>query len=176
MASYYIVENNQQLGPFSYDQLASRGISGSTEVWTEGMSNWQPASQVPELQSIVGGSSQSYSSGYQSSYDAGYYPMPPDNKGKAITEIIVAVATSFCCLNTLSLGGIIFGILGIMEAGKVSTFYGMNNHVAALKASQDAAKWVKWGYIINVIGILLGIILIFFTFGLGILGAALENM
>lgn len=177
MASYYIVENNQRSGPFSYDQLAARGISSSTEVWTEGMSNWMPAGDVPELQSIINTQSQSYSGSYQSGYDAGgYYPMPPDNKSKAITELIFAIVTSFCCLNVLSIGGIIFGILGIMEAGKVSSFYGMNNYVTALKASNDAAKWVKWGYIINVIGILLGIILIFFYFGLAVLAAALENM
>ena len=177
MASYYIVENNQQSGPFSYEQLASMGISASTEIWTEGMSNWTPAGDVPELQSIINNQSQSYSGGYQSGYDAGgYYPMPPDNKSKAVTELVVAIVTSFCCLNVLSIGGIIFGILGIMEAGKVSTFCGMNNYAAALKASNDAAKWVKWGYIINVIGIILGMLLIGVSFLLPFIVALMANM
>lgn len=177
MASYYIVENNQQSGPFSYEQLASMGISASTEIWTEGMSNWTPAGDVPELQSIINNQSQSYSGGYQSGYDAGgYYPMPPDNKSKAVTELVVAIVTSFCCLNVLSIGGIIFGILGIMEAGKVSTFCGMNNYAAALKASNDAAKWVKWGYVINVIGIILGMLLIGVSFLLPFIVALMANM
>lgn len=102
--------------------------------------------------------------------------MPPDNKSKAVTELVVAIVTSFCCLNVLSIGGIIFGILGIMEAGKVSTFCGMNNYSAALKASNDAAKWVKWGYVINVIGIILGMLLIGVSFLLPFIVALMANM
>ena len=41
MASYYIIEDNQQAGPFTLDQLRSRGIGYDTSVWTEGMPNWQ---------------------------------------------------------------------------------------------------------------------------------------
>ena len=52
MATYYIVENNQQAGPFTLDQLAAKGITPETNVWTDGMSNWTPASQVSELQSL----------------------------------------------------------------------------------------------------------------------------
>ena len=52
MATYYIVENNKQAGPFTYDQLAAKGITPETNVWTEGMANWTPASQVSELQAL----------------------------------------------------------------------------------------------------------------------------
>ena len=67
MASYYIIEDNQQAGPFTLDQLRSRGIGHDTSVWTEGMPNWLPASQIPELQQVLGSSQQSsYNSGYNS--------------------------------------------------------------------------------------------------------------
>ena len=52
MATYYIVENNQQAGPFTLDQLAAKGITPETNVWTDGMANWTPASQVTELQAL----------------------------------------------------------------------------------------------------------------------------
>lgn len=52
MATYYIVENNQQAGPFTFEQLAAKGITPETNVWTDGMSNWAPASQVTELQAL----------------------------------------------------------------------------------------------------------------------------
>ena len=34
MATYYIVENYQQAGPFTLEQLAARGITPETSVWT----------------------------------------------------------------------------------------------------------------------------------------------
>ena len=34
MANYFIVENNQQAGPFTLEQLAAKGIAPETNVWT----------------------------------------------------------------------------------------------------------------------------------------------
>ncbi len=48
--NYYIVENNQQAGPFSVEQLRAKGIAPETYVWSEGMSGWEQASNVSELQ------------------------------------------------------------------------------------------------------------------------------
>lgn len=50
MATFYIVENNQQAGPFSVEQLRAKGIAPETYVWSEGMSGWEQASKVSELQ------------------------------------------------------------------------------------------------------------------------------
>lgn len=187
MATYYIVENYQQAGPFTLEQLSARGITPETSVWTEGMANWTPANQVSELQCLFVpqppispepsyGASSAYSGSSSSSSSDEYVPMPKDNKSSATTELIVSIVTSFCCLNLLSVGGIVFGILGITEAGKVSTFYSMNNYTAAQKASDDAAKWVRWGYIIDVIGIILGILIVGSSFVLPFILALMANM
>jgi hypothetical protein len=64
MASYYIVENNQQVGPFTIDQLMAKGITSNTNVWTVGMSNWVTAGEVPELQAVLNSQAQQ-SSGWQ---------------------------------------------------------------------------------------------------------------
>lgn len=60
------------------------------------------------------------------------------------------LVTLFCCLP--------FGIVGIINASKVSSTYAMGNHELANKYSADAAKWTKIGAIVGVILIILGVI------------------
>ncbi len=45
------------------------------------------------------------------------------------------LATLFCCLP--------FGIVGVVHAAKVGTFFAMGNYEMARKESADAAKWTK---------------------------------
>lgn len=53
MAIWYYAKNDQQHGPVSEDELRSLIASGSVqagdEVWCEGMSQWRPAGELPEL-------------------------------------------------------------------------------------------------------------------------------
>lgn len=49
---YFIAVNGQQQGPFSLEALRMQHISPSTLVWAPGMSGWQQAGQVAELQSL----------------------------------------------------------------------------------------------------------------------------
>ncbi len=55
---YFMIENGQQTGPFTIDQLAQKHITSETLVWAEGMSNWTPAWQVEQLKYILTGSPQ----------------------------------------------------------------------------------------------------------------------
>lgn len=50
---YYLFIDNQQRGPYSLEQLAELGITPETEVWTEGMSDWQQAGDVPALTTLL---------------------------------------------------------------------------------------------------------------------------
>ena len=50
---YFIIENNQQAGPFSIYELRDKGITSDTLVWIEGMANWTPAWQVEELKNFL---------------------------------------------------------------------------------------------------------------------------
>lgn len=54
MKYYFIIINNKQLGPLTEDQLASVGVKADTPVWNEGLPDWTPAGEVPELKAIVG--------------------------------------------------------------------------------------------------------------------------
>ena len=47
MAHYYYIDaSGTQRGPVDVTQLTSCGVTGTTMVWTEGMGDWRPASQV----------------------------------------------------------------------------------------------------------------------------------
>ncbi|MCP4455790.1 MAG: DUF4339 domain-containing protein, partial [Planctomycetes bacterium] len=55
---YHVAINNEQKGPFDMGTLQSYAQSGQltrdTLVWTQGMTGWSPASQVPDLTSLFG--------------------------------------------------------------------------------------------------------------------------
>lgn len=51
--NYFIHINGQQLGPFTFEQLAREGIHAQTMVWRPGMEQWAPASTVPELNALI---------------------------------------------------------------------------------------------------------------------------
>ena len=53
MKQYYYGDNNQQLGPFSLEELRDKKITKSTLVWFEGLDNWVTADKVEELKSIL---------------------------------------------------------------------------------------------------------------------------
>ena len=55
MATWYVYQNNVQTGPVSEDQLSGMGLTPATLVWREGMEQWQPAGQVPELSFLFEG-------------------------------------------------------------------------------------------------------------------------
>ena len=52
----YVAIGGQQQGPFNYEMLkqmvTSGGLTPQTLVWKEGLANWTPAQQVPELASL----------------------------------------------------------------------------------------------------------------------------
>lgn len=53
MKEFYIYINDQQQGPFTIEQLAEMGITPETEVWTQGMADWQQAGDVAELTQLL---------------------------------------------------------------------------------------------------------------------------
>jgi TM2 domain-containing membrane protein YozV len=53
--NYYIGDAGRQRGPFTIEQLRAMNLRSDTLVWREGMSQWQPAHSIPELQLIAAG-------------------------------------------------------------------------------------------------------------------------
>lgn len=50
---YYIVVDDNRVGPLSFDQLRSQPLQHSTLVWTAGMADWARADSLPELQQLL---------------------------------------------------------------------------------------------------------------------------
>jgi uncharacterized RDD family membrane protein YckC len=53
MANYFLVENGQQVGPFSYEQLSTKVIFKDTLVWTAELDTWTQAGYLPILKEII---------------------------------------------------------------------------------------------------------------------------
>ena len=53
---YYVAKGNQQTGPFTYEAMASVGVTPETLIWATGWPTWKPASQVPEMAPLLQGS------------------------------------------------------------------------------------------------------------------------
>ncbi|MDD6475107.1 MAG: CD225/dispanin family protein, partial [Sodaliphilus pleomorphus] len=156
---YYMHIGGQQVGPYEENELPSHGLTASTMVWREGMPDWVAASQVPELSHLLPPSQQP--PGYQP--QPGYGPQQPYGARPPMpaTYLVWAIlATLLCCLP--------FGIVSIVKASQVSSFYSQGRYQEAVAASEAAKKWAIWsavaGVVISIIVIVLQIV------GIGLLG------
>lgn len=50
---YYVIVNGAQQGPYQIHQLQSLHITPTTMMWREGLPQWVPAAQIPELQPYI---------------------------------------------------------------------------------------------------------------------------
>ena len=53
MKEYFYLTGKDQNGPFSLEELLTKGISGETLIWTEGMGNWQKLKDITELKQAM---------------------------------------------------------------------------------------------------------------------------
>ena len=53
MKHYYYADDDQQLGPFTLDELKTKRLKKSVLVWTDGMDEWSMADSVDELKDIL---------------------------------------------------------------------------------------------------------------------------
>lgn len=50
---YYIYDDDDQHGPFSFDELKSKNLTRSTMIWREGLDEWTRADDVEELKPLL---------------------------------------------------------------------------------------------------------------------------
>jgi hypothetical protein len=53
MEKFYAVINGLKHGPFTFDELKAENISKKTLIWTEEMTDWIEAKDVPQLNEII---------------------------------------------------------------------------------------------------------------------------
>jgi uncharacterized membrane protein len=71
-------------------------------------------------------------------------------KNYLVESILVTI---FCCLP--------FGIAGIVYASQVNSKFANGDYEGAIKASEDAKKWMKWGLIAGIIVVVLYLVFLF---------------
>jgi len=80
-------------------------------------------------------------------------------KNYLVESILVTI---FCCLP--------FGIAGIVYASQVNSKFANGDYEGAIKASEDAKKWMKWGLIAGIIVVVLYLVFLFALGGLAMVG------
>lgn len=99
MANWYLIFNGEQVGPMPREELAKYNLTPDSMVWREGMPDWIPAGQVPELATFLYGAPtppqpnafrQGYNAGYREGvYEAGAYPSGKSKVAAGVLAILL---------------------------------------------------------------------------------------
>lgn len=160
MSQYYYTDGKERFGPYTMEELKSKDITAETLVWKEGLVDWVPARNLSDLQSLF-----SSATDFQLPANVPYMPPVAETRPKnwLVESILVTI---LCCLP--------FGIIGIINATKVDTFWTSGQYDAAHKASREAGKWAKIGAISGFVVIALYILMIVFGLVAGIGASGIE--
>ncbi len=165
MSEWYYAKSGSQMGPVSKEVLVSKISSGeiyqSDRVWREGMADWLPVSNVPELAATLRASRivtpNTPVTGAVPVPVAGPGPLQM-NTGATPNGQIPSylwqsiVATFLCCLP--------LGIPAIIYASKVDSLLAKGDAPGAMLASKNAKLWcyitVGVGLLVLVVSLILG--------------------
>jgi len=148
---WYYSKHGTQLGPVDIQVLrhkvATGEVSPSDLVWRDGMPDWLPSSQVPDLRPtaaapIVGGN---LNSPYAPPQAQPYQPVPYVNIPNNLWQSIVV--TLLCCLP--------FGVVAIVYAAKVDSLKRTGQIPEAMAAAANSRKWcnisvIAWFAVIGI--------------------------
>lgn len=153
MKNWFYSNNGQQAGPVTEEVLrgllANGLIDGSTLVWTEGMSGWQPASvALGQGSGDTEAASPPPPPPPPSGDSPGAFKMSPvqptQGGGPVPTHLCPAIlATLFCCIP--------FGIPAIVFAAQANSANASGDYAHAAECAKKAAMW---GWIAFGVGIL----------------------
>lgn len=168
MQKYHYTDGVNTFGPFSVEELQSKGLTRETYVWTEGMPSWVQAQSVPELTGLFAQEGQPYFTATPqtppqfSGTPAIPFGQQPNQPPK--TYLIETILTTiFCCWP--------LGIPSIVYASRVEKKFYAGDYIGATRDSANAKKWM-W---INVGACIALWILYFLIFGVAFFGAILSG-
>lgn len=174
---YYYADGQERRGPVDMATLRSVGITRETLVWREGMPDWRPAGDVPELASfftLPGRKAGPPPIEERPPRERESSPLHDEPSGARLPQrrsredelartsppktylVESIVATILCCLP--------FGVVGIVNASRVESRFYAGDLDGAERASREAAKWTK-------ISVGVGLASIVFFFLISLLGA-----
>lgn len=163
MTQYFYSEGAERRGPVPLSDLRAAGITPATLVWYEGLPDWKPASDFPELSDLFlvrpatdppPSTPPAYASVPPPPPPQPYAPAAPGPRRNAYdqlggpppkTYLLESIlVTVLCCLP--------LGIVGIVNASKVESRYYAGDIEQAQYYSREARKWSKYGLIGAVAG------------------------
>ena len=148
MKKYFYSDGTNKFGPYTKEELREMNISPHTLIWFQGLTDWLPANNFPELYEVYMPSTPPPVKSSTSSFNYEDHTTQQPPKTWLVESIL---ATLFCCLP--------FGIVGIVNASKVESRFYAGDIDGANKASADAGKWTKLGFWIGMVSIVIYMIL-----------------
>lgn len=174
---YYIVINDNRVGPLTFAQLSERGIEPSTLVWTAGMADWSRADSMPELAPLL--ANRTMIDEQESAFGAyarpteqtpnpypnqpyGAYGNPnmpqgyvnPSTNWKVLSIVATVVGFIFSCI-----GGFV-GCFAISNASKAENAMRYNDMITAQNAWSTCKTLCIVSFVLSGIGLILNIITI----------------
>lgn len=169
---FYIDAEGKQKGTFSPEELRHEGIKRDTLVWTQGMGQWKRAEETDELRFLFSDAyaplqatvEQPVAGHSLSGGTAEPQVLQPMPKTWLVESILATILPFMLCSSIFSL----LGIIGIVYAAQVESFYNRGDYAASLESSRSAAKWTKiamWIAIGWIALLVIGIVLLFVFVG-----------
>jgi hypothetical protein len=141
---WYYSKNGMQLGPVSQEELSAKVETGEVLaqdlIWREGLTDWQPLSQVAEFSQAIRPAGSPTPPPVQASMGSVPMPQPPAYPAGYTQPKIPnylwqsIVVTVMCCLP--------FGVIAIVQAAKVDSLVAQGDIAGATAASRSAKNWV----------------------------------
>lgn len=168
---FYLNQSGQQIGPLTFDELREAYISPHTLVWTQGMTDWQPASLMEELAPLFAIPNQTPPPAPQTVVEQ---PTPPASKpdNYLLQSILVTAIPAVLCGSMLSL----LGIVAIIYATQVDNYFKRGKWDEANEASRLARQWTRITFWVS-IGwvIVLIVLLIFILISTGVIAYGISD-
>lgn len=167
---FYIDSEGKQKGMFTPEELKSENIKKETLVWTQGMSEWTRAADIPELSLLFEESRDFYSPqpvtppAVRPGYGSAPSPQQPMPKSWLIESILATILPFLLCSCIFSL----LGIIGIVNASKVESLYLRGDYAGSLEASNQAEKWTKIAMWIGIAWVILWIVAVILIIAFGV--------
>lgn len=157
---YWIIVDGKAQGPYGVADMIRRGVTPSTPVWRQGMTEWVPAGTVRELAGYFSTTEnyQSQQLGYstpppspgaapvpQSSAGPAWHAVNDDNRQPMPSTYLGwnIAATVLCCIPC--------GIIGIIYSVMTRNKYDQGDYAGAQNASKWAAIWLILGIVLGLI-------------------------
>lgn len=164
MTNYHYTDGVNSFGPFTIYELKDKNIKPDTLIWTEGLSNWTKARDIPEISQefsfnnvppTIPSQNETFNTNTDNSFKTN--ERPPKTY---LLETILS--TIFCCWP--------LGIVSIIYAARVERKFYAGDIEGAIQDSANAKKWM----VINIIACAILYIGYFGIFGIAAITSALH--